>query len=323
MKKRTIVIFGVSSFVGSNLAMFLKENYRVIGTYYQYRVVIPGVLTVPCDILSRDGIQMVLYTFKPDITIYAAGLSSIEHCSNYEKYADALNTGGVFNTVSFTERYKSKLIYLSSAYIFSGENKLNHENDTPLPNTVLGKTKASSEFYIQKSCLNYVVFRCCNFYGRSLNPRQVNWFERMERKLFKSDQVGMDSKIIIGFLDIYYLAEAIKVVIEENITNRLFQISSSDSMTHFDFTKLYLEIFRQNVALVKKSNWDFRELDSPVVDLGDADKYYYMLDTENIEYSLGLKLPSIRESLEATYKGFGGGVQSSRSSKKTGDITFI
>ena len=33
-KKKTILIFGISSFLGSSLADILKEKYRVVGTYY-------------------------------------------------------------------------------------------------------------------------------------------------------------------------------------------------------------------------------------------------------------------------------------------------
>jgi len=32
-RNKTILIFGISSFVGSNLAFFLKEDFRIVGTY--------------------------------------------------------------------------------------------------------------------------------------------------------------------------------------------------------------------------------------------------------------------------------------------------
>ncbi|PJB53787.1 MAG: hypothetical protein CO099_05215, partial [Bdellovibrio sp. CG_4_9_14_3_um_filter_39_7] len=75
-KRKTILIFGVSSFVGSNLAEYLKKDYRVVGTYNKNPVQIPGVLTLPCDVLSKDEVQLILFATKPDITIYAVGLSS-------------------------------------------------------------------------------------------------------------------------------------------------------------------------------------------------------------------------------------------------------
>jgi dTDP-4-dehydrorhamnose reductase len=97
--KKTILIYGISSFVGSNLAEFLSKEYRVVGTYHRTKVKINGVLTVPCDVLQKEEVQLTLYAFKPDVVIYAAGLTSILDCNEASDYADALNTVGLFNTV--------------------------------------------------------------------------------------------------------------------------------------------------------------------------------------------------------------------------------
>ena len=166
MKTKTVLIFGISSFLGSNLAAELKKDYRVVGTYFNTPVDIEGILTLKCDVHNKDLVQRITFLFKPDITIYAVGLTDISACQEYPKVADALNTAGVFNVSMASERYNSKFIYFSSSYIFSGEDTLFTEADTPTPSSVYGNTVASSEFYIQKSCLNYIIFRCAPIFGR-------------------------------------------------------------------------------------------------------------------------------------------------------------
>ena len=116
--KKTILIFGISSFLGSSLAELLKKDFRVVGTYYDTPVNIPGVLTMKCDVNNKDTCQKVVFIFKPDITLYAIGLTDMEACQDFPKVADAINTNGVFNTSMASERYNSKFIYFSSAYIF-------------------------------------------------------------------------------------------------------------------------------------------------------------------------------------------------------------
>ena len=115
--QKVILIFGISSFVGSNLAEVLKKDFKVVGTYFNNPVSIKGVVTFPCDVLKKDDVQMALYTFRPDLTIYAAGLNSISDCDENVDYADALNSGGLFNVTEFCQRYKSQICYLSSCYV--------------------------------------------------------------------------------------------------------------------------------------------------------------------------------------------------------------
>ncbi|MBT3981302.1 MAG: sugar nucleotide-binding protein [Bacteriovoracaceae bacterium] len=322
-KKKTLIIFGVSSFVGSNLAQSLKDKYRVIGTYFENRVSIKGMLTVPCDVLNRDAVQMVLYTFKPDVAIYCVGLSSLEDCQGREKYADALNTMGVFNVSQFSERYKAKFIYISSAYIFSGEKPLYFENDTPDPNTIFGRTKASAEFYVQKSCLDYILLRCCNFYGRSINARQFTWFENVEQGLFKNKSLRIDDHIRFGFLDVQYLGLIIHLCLERDITNKLLHISSKDVMTYYEFVKLYANIFKLNNDLIQKGKWEFplERAISTEIDLDDG--LSFRLEVQNIEAYLDAELPTVEDSLVGTFDRLGGKLIKSSSKKQTTGIEFI
>src|SRR5688572_27476615 len=121
--KKTVLIFGVSSFVGSNLALMLKDDYRVIGTYHKTPVEIPGITCYPCDVLKKDYVMNLTGLFKPDFTIYAIGLSSLTECKNFPKLADALNTNGAINACTASERYGSKFIFISSSYVLGGEDQ--------------------------------------------------------------------------------------------------------------------------------------------------------------------------------------------------------
>jgi dTDP-4-dehydrorhamnose reductase len=211
--RKTVLIFGVSSYIGSNLAEYLKKYFRVIGTYHGYKTRIKDVLTFPCDVLNREQVQLVVHEARPDFTIYAVGLTQLDLCQRHPKLADALNSVGVFNVTEVSERYKARTILLSSAYVFNGSDREFLESDTPDPNTMYGKTKSAAEFYIQKSCLNYIIFRCCSLYGRSINPRQLTFIEALERKLFSDQSVSIDGQVSEGFLDVDYLGLVIKLSI--------------------------------------------------------------------------------------------------------------
>ncbi|MCO4753805.1 MAG: sugar nucleotide-binding protein [Bacteriovoracaceae bacterium] len=320
--KKTVLIFGISSFLGSNLAEQLKEDYRVVGTYYSTPVDIPGVLSIKCDVHDKDIVQKVVFLFKPDITVYAVGLKDINACQKFPKVADALNTAGVFNVSAASERYKSKFIYFSTCFIFSGEDTLFKENDTPMPSSVYGNTVASAEFYIQKSCLNYLIFRCAPIMGRSYNPFDMTWLETVERLNYKGEKIICDTKINHGYIDIWSVVEIFKQAMDQNITNRLFQISSKDLANRYVFTKKYLEKSGGDTSLLSKGDWHFPRTENRLALQNIGDELNFSMDTENVEATFNIEMPTFEEVINTIYEK-SVGKRSTKNAIKSANVTFI
>ncbi len=94
-------------------------------------------------------------------------------------------------------------------------------------------------------------------------------------------------------------------------------------MTNYEFSKLYCEVFHESDCLINKGKWHF-----PIAKGSNIEKLeehlYYKLDILNIEGLLKIKMPTIRESVEFTYKRLNGSKNISKSITKKGDgISFI
>lgn len=300
--RKTVLIFGASSFVGSNLVESLRDEFRVITTFHQSPVSIPGVLSISCDVLNKEKVTRLIQTLRPHVTIYAAGLSSIAACNAHPKLADALNASGLVNVCSSAERMGSKFIFLSSSFVLGGEDIAYKESDTPFPTTTYGTTQGSSEFYVQKSCLNYIVFRCCPLYGRSYHPKRRNWFESLEKSIGLGLPVAMDDHVFHGHLDIQLVAKLIKLSIQQNVTNRLLQISSRDVMSRYDFAKLYCRLFDKDENLVTRAQWDLPVDKNQSRIAKTLAKYNYKMDLRNAEEFFNFRFPTVEESLAGTHK---------------------
>lgn len=322
-KRKTILIIGINSFVGSNLAEFFRKTCRVVGTYHKRNYSLPGILTLPCDVLSKDEVQLVLYAFKPDIVLYCAGLSSLRECSEYQNACDALNSSGLFNVAELAPRYGARVIYFSSHNVFAGAKKNYNETDNPDIISHYGKSQASSEFYLQKSSLNYLIFRCCKLYGRGIDPLRETVFELMQKKIKSNQNVVYDDFVHQGFVDVFYLGMTLKMCIDKNVSNRLIHFSSQDTMTNYEFAKLYCEIFKDTEGLISKGKWPFPIAKGSSIEKLE-DHLHFKLDVLNVEGLLKIKMPTIRESLEFTYKRLHGSKIKGKNlvSKKEG-IVFI
>lgn len=322
MKSKTILIFGISSFLGSNLAHRLKKEYRVIGTYFNTPVDVEGILTLKCDVNNKELVQKIVLIFQPDVTVYAIGLNDLVACDEYPKVADALNTAGVFNVSQASERYGSKFVYFSSCFIFPGENIYYRESDTPMPMTTYGNTVASSEFYIQKSCLNYLIFRCSPIFGRSYNCNDLKWMEVLERCSYEGKRVICDTKVYTGFVDVWTVAELFVLAIKNNITNRLFQVSTKDVMNRYEFASKYFEVFGGNQSLLAKGDWSFPRMKNLISLHGLEDELYFKLSPFNIESEFDVEMPTIEQSLVITRQMLSGGKNLKKKDKGSG-VSFI
>ena len=322
-KRKTILIIGINSFLGSNLAEFFKKDYRVVGTYHKNNQRLSGVLALPCDVLNKDEVQLVLYAFKPDIVLYCVGLTSLKDCADMPNTSDALNSAGLFNVAEIAPRYGSRVVYFSSQYVFSGINKNYNEMDNADISTHYGKSQASSEFYLQKSSLNYLIIRCSKLYGRGASPLRDTWFELLQRKIKNNQSAVYDNYVQQGFVDIYYLGMVLKMCIDKNISNRLIHFSTQDSMSFYEFARNYAEVFNESDGLINSGKWHFPILKSSSVERVN-EHLYYKLDVLNLEGLLKIKMPTIRESLELTLKRFNGNKNPSKGIvNKSEGLSFI
>ena len=171
--------------------------------------------------------------------------------------------------------------------------------------------------------MNYLIFRCCNLYGRGISPLRNTFFEQLQKNLKNNQGAVYDNFVHQGFLDVYYLGMILKMCIDKNISNRLIHFSAQDTITHYEFAKTYCEIFKDSDGLINKGKWPI-----PIVKGSSVDKVeenlYYKLDVLNIEGLLKIKMPTIRESMEFTYKRFNGSKAISKSVANKGEgISFI
>lgn len=319
-RRKTILIIGINSFVGSNLAEFLKNDYRVVGTYFSKSIPQQGILTLPCNVLSKEEVQLVMYAFKPDFVVYCVGLTSLKMCQDMPNMCDALNSAGLYNITEIAPRYGARVIYFSSQFVFSGESKTYSEMDNPDVKTYYGKAIASSEFYLQKSSLNYLIFRCGRVYGRGISSLRNSFFEQLQKNIKDNISDVYDDYLKQGFLDVYYLATVLKLCIEQNVSNRLLHFCSQDVLTHYEFAKIYCEIFGESDGLIGKGKWPIPTLKGTQ----SIESPSFKLDVINIEGVLKIKMPTVRESLEFTYKRFNGEKRIGKTIKNKGEgVSFI
>ena len=140
-------------FIGKNL-------YR----YYDKRLQTQLTNRVSLDLCSASSISKY---FKQNRNythiIYAAGLKDIKRCEEYPGDAFEINAESVRRLLEvFTPK---KFIYLSTDYVFDGDEGGYTEASVPNPKTVYGQSKLLGEWYTKIYADNSIIVRTSGVYG--------------------------------------------------------------------------------------------------------------------------------------------------------------
>lgn len=150
----TICLLGCNGQLGHELMKVMK-----------YKEVI-GFGRENLDITNLDKLYKILKTIKPETIIHSAAYTDVDQCENNPELAFQINAQGTKNVSLIAERLDSKLIYISTDYVFDGNKGSPYdENDLPNPINVYGMSKYQGESELKKNLEKYFIIRTSWLYG--------------------------------------------------------------------------------------------------------------------------------------------------------------
>ncbi len=139
------------------------------------------------DITNREAVFNFMKINKFDTVIHTAALTNIRECENNKKNAWKTNVMGTQNIVDALSIHNpnTNLIYLSTACVFKGDEKMYSETSLPNPANFYSLTKLIGETIV-KSLSNHLIIRT-NFIGKKKWPYEKAFTDRFGTYLFADD----------------------------------------------------------------------------------------------------------------------------------------
>ena len=100
------------------------------------------------DITNASQVEKCIVGSEPDVVIHCAAYTAVDKAEDNEELARKINVEGTRNIAQITELIGSKMIYISTDYVFDGEKpygKTYDVKDVPNPTSVYGQTKYEGE----------------------------------------------------------------------------------------------------------------------------------------------------------------------------------
>jgi len=176
-----IIVTGASSSPGYKIALKLSEKYDVLAVYNEHKI--EGINSIKFDITKEP--EKLILDYKPDIIVHAAAIGNVDYCEENKEFCYNVNVVSLRKLFSEAYRKGTKIIYISTDYVFDGKKGLYKETDVPNPINYYGLTKFIGEEIAYSK--GGTVMRIAAVYGTGYG--RTNFGKFIVDKLSKNEKI--------------------------------------------------------------------------------------------------------------------------------------
>lgn len=248
---KKILVTGANGLLGQKVTEIFKHesDHTLTLTDLQDKAEEPkGFDYFPMDITRKEDVKEAVKKYSPDIIINTAAYTNVDGSETERELSWKVNVDAVKNFIIASRINSSKIIHISTDYVFDGKSGNYDENSKPAPLSYYGKSKLASENALIASGINYVILRTMIIYGtgKNIRPNFALWLVDMlsgkQPVKIVDDQFGMPTMVDDlgwGLLKIVDLGKS-----------GMYHISGSEYLSRYEFAVKLANIFGYDENLI-------------------------------------------------------------------------
>lgn len=189
------------------------------------------------DITDTKKVEKVITDYKPDVIYHCAAYTAVDKAEENKELCYNINVNGTKNIVEVAKKLGSKVVYISTDYVFDGEKEgLYVPNDLTEPVNYYGLTKLGGEKEVSKLD-NYLIVRISWIFGINGNnfvKTMLKLSESRNEINVVSDQVGSPT----------YTKDLSRLLVDmvENDKIGIFHATNEEFCSWYEFAKYIFEV---------------------------------------------------------------------------------
>jgi len=252
-----LLIIGATGLVGSKVSSLAAEHgFEAYNTHNARKASLPRAYRL--DISDHKATLRLVQKIQPKVIVNTAALHNVDYCETHREEADRVNIGGTKNLAEAARENNSRLIHLSTDYVFDGTRGHYSESDTPHPLQHYAQTKLESENVVSQ-LRNYSIARPSVIYGwspleatgvPSSSGKTVNFAMFVLDKLKKCETVKAVRDQYSSPTLADNLAESL-LRLAKHSENGLFHTAGRSCMSRYEFAVKLAEVFGYPTKLIQ------------------------------------------------------------------------
>ena len=213
----------------------------------------PSYKYIDLDITDGNKVNEIIIAEKPDLIVHAAAITQPDVCEINKILCWNTNVTATRFLIDAAKKINAGFIYVSTDFVFSGEEGPYSETDEPAPVNYYGSSKLAGEKATEESGLPWTIIRTVLVYGKTWKSGRKNfvyWIrESLENKV--SIRVVDDQWRTPTFVE--DLADGIVSAIKKGATG-IFHLSGKDMMTPYQLAMKTAETLQLDPSYIERVN---------------------------------------------------------------------
>lgn len=231
---------GGDGLVGSRIVELLNQDF--LFTNFRQAIM---------DITNKELVDESLDNADFDIFLHLAAYTNVQGAETNSDLAVRINRDGTKNLYEAVTRKGKKFIYISTDFVFDGENPNYYEDSTPNPKGAYAKSKFEGEKIVSG---NAMIVRISYPYRAEYDPKKdfVRTFKHLLEQKKKLTMVT-DSLMTPTFID--DIAFGLKHLMQ-NYSPQIFHLVGGSSISPYDATIMIADRFNLDKSLIGKTTYN-------------------------------------------------------------------
>lgn len=238
-----VLVTGVGGQLGFDVMNELaKRGHEGIGSDILPEITNSEMEYVQMDITDESAVNEIINKVNPDAVIHCAAWTAVDAAEDEENIdkVRAINAKGTENIAKACKKADSKMMYISTDYVFDGQGTTPWEPDCKdyAPLSVYGQTKLEGELAVANNLDKYFIVRIAWVFGVNGNnfiKTMLNLSKKYDTVRVVNDQIGTPTYT-------YDLARLMVDMIESDKYGYYHATNEGGYISWYDFT---CEIYKQ------------------------------------------------------------------------------
>jgi dTDP-4-dehydrorhamnose reductase len=200
------------------------------------------------DMTDKNSLLEIVTLIQPDWIINAAAYTNVDGAETERDLCWKVNVTAVENLITCARKVKSKIVHISTDYIFDGLAGPYDELANPNPVGYYGRSKLAAENAFVSSLVDFAIARTMVLYGKEKNNK-LNFVTWLLKKLQASEKVTIVTDQVGNTTLADELAEGCWRICQENFTG-IVNVAGREIVDRFTFAKQIAAVFDLDPSLI-------------------------------------------------------------------------
>ncbi len=250
-ESKKILVTGANGLLGQKVTeLFAHETSHelILTDLHDHAFESRGFDYFPMDITKKEEVKEAVKKYDPKYIINTAAYTNVDGCETDRELSWKVNVDAVKHFIIASRINSSKIIHISTDYVFDGKSGNYSEGSKPNPLSYYGKSKLAAENALLTSGVDCAIVRTMILYGKGkdLRPNFAIWLLQMLSEKNKvtivDDQFGMPTIVDDLAWGIVKIADLNK--------SGMYHICGSEYCNRYEFAVKLAGIFGLNENLI-------------------------------------------------------------------------